>query len=122
MMKNMNFIFLLGSAFCVQTAISCPLREVIVIETESDYYNDYFQSEPMVNCTACRSIVKVVQKELSEGDKIVGPLLKMISAICHAVYGPVAKQCYDITSNTSAIIDYITHHNATYLCEQMHIC
>lgn len=66
--------------------------------------------------------VKVIQKELSDGDKIIGPLLKMITSICHSIYGPAAKQCYDITSNTTAVIDYITHHNATYLCRQMHVC
>ena len=119
-MNKINLIFLLGATFCLQCAISFPVSEIVIIEVEPEYYSNYF--EPMDNCTTCESIVKIVQKELSDGDKIVGPLLKMISTICHNIYGPAAKQCYDITSNTTAVIDYITHHNATYLCKQMHAC
>ena len=122
MMKNMNFVLLLGAAFCLHSTISCPIKEIVVIETMPDYYDEYMNLDPMINCTTCQSIVKVIQKELSEGDKIVGPLLNIISTICHAIYGPAAKQCYDITSNATAVIDYITHHNATYLCSQMHAC
>ena len=117
-----NLILLLGAAFCVQSAISFPISEVVIIQVEPEYYSDYYDFDPMINCTTCQSIVKVIQKELSDGDKIIGPLLKMITSICHSIYGPAAKQCYDITSNTTAVIDYITHHNATYLCRQMHVC
>ena len=61
-------------------------------------------------------------KEVAEGDKIVGPLLNIISMICHDIYGPAAKQCYDITSNTSAFINFINNHTSSYLCHEMHVC
>lgn len=121
MLKNMNLFLFIGAAVCIHNTLSSPIREILVIETNTDC-SEYFDIQSSVNCSMCLSIVKVVQKEISEGDKIVGPLLKIISGICHAIYGPSAKQCYDISSNTTALINYITHHNATYLCEQMHVC
>lgn len=121
MLKNINLFLLLGTAVCFQIVTPSPIREILVIETQPDC-SEYFDVHPTINCTICLSVVKIVQKELSEGDKIIGPLLKMISGICHSIYGPTAKQCYDITSNATAVINYITHHNATYLCEQIHIC
>ena len=121
MLKNRNFFLLLGAVVCFQIATPSPIREILVIETYTDC-SEYFDVHPTINCTICQSIVTIVQKELSEGDKIIGPLLKMISGICHSIYGSTAKQCYDITSNATSVINYITHHNATYLCEQLRVC
>ena len=109
---------LFGAVMMCEVVSSLPITEVITIE----YGTPCYSADLFSNCTTCKSIVKVVQKELEEGDKIIGPLLNLITMICHKLYGPTAKQCYDIASNATSVINYITHHNTTFLCKQMDMC
>ena len=94
---------------------SFPIYEVVTYDI-LDYNSEF------MNCKSCETIVDLVKKEVAEGDKIIGPLLNIISMICHDIYGPAAKQCYDITSNTSAFINFINNHTSSYLCHEMHVC
>ena len=76
----------------------------------------------MNSCDNCINTVDFVREEIKRGDKIVGPLLEFIRFICHSIYGPAARQCFDITSNATQFIEYIINHNSTYICHQAKIC
>ena len=110
-----QMLFMLGAFLSVGLVSSFPIYEFVTYDILDD-------SSEFMNCKRCETVVDLVKKELAEGDKIVGPLLNIISMICHDIYGPAAKQCYDITSNTSAFINFINNHTSSYLCHEMRVC
>tara|TARA_A100001011_G_C13583530_1_gene545307 strand:+ start:30 stop:371 length:342 start_codon:yes stop_codon:yes gene_type:complete len=110
-----QMLFMLGAFFSVGLVSSFPIYEVVTYDYR-DFNNEF------MDCKKCETVVDLVKKEIAEGDKIVGPLLNLISMVCHDIYGPAAKQCYDITSNTSAFINFINNHTSSYLCHEMHVC
>jgi hypothetical protein len=73
-------------------------------------------------CSQCHMVVEHLQAALRQGNHTVGPLLELIERICHLIFGPAAKECYDITHNATDFVNYILTHNATYLCEQIGDC
>ncbi len=68
-MKNQMFLML--AAFLSITLVSSfPIYEVVTYD-----YDSY------IDCKKCEAVVDLVKKEVAEGDKIVGPLLNIISMI-----------------------------------------
>lgn len=73
-------------------------------------------------CSQCLVVIEHLQVALKQGNHTVGPLLELIERICHHIFGPAAKECYDITHNATDFVNYILTHNASYLCHQIGDC
>ena len=57
-----------------------------------------------------------------KGNTTIVPLNHWISMICHDIYGPSARECYNITHATDMIIQDILHNSSKTVCHQMKQC
>jgi hypothetical protein len=73
-------------------------------------------------CDMCMSFVNELRDLLEKGNTTIIPLNHWISMICHDIYGPSAKECYNITHATDMIIQDILHNSSKTVCHQMKQC
>ena len=98
------------------TAKNCSSRSKVIIPP---YIN---VSNHTDTCDMCMSFVNEVRDLLEKGNTTIVPLNHWISMICHDIYGPSARECYNITHATDMIIQDILHNSSTTVCDQMKQC
>ena len=74
------------------------------------------------NCTTCLHFIDDVKGLLEKGNSTIIPLIHMIAEICHKIYGPAAKECYNITHHTDEWIQDMLHNSSKTICHEMGQC
>ena len=82
----------------------------------------YNNVEEISTCSTCEHFIDTARVFLEKGNSTIVPMIKVISQICHKIYGPAAKECYLITNNTDEWIQDVLHNSSYTVCQQMSQC
>lgn len=78
--------------------------------------------DPTNPCSDCINFVDELRVILEKNNSTIIPLIQWISMICHNIYGPSAKECYNITHAIDNIMGDVLHNSSKVVCHQMAQC
>lgn len=73
---------------------------------------------PNITCSQCISFVNTLKNETEFLSKVATD----IEFVCGKIFGPTAHQCVTVTDDIKRGLDYLSKHNATQLCQDLHYC